>query len=187
MAQQYGTIVGLNNTLDVLRKADKVLYTEARKVVIKSADPIIKTARSRLIDESPGKWGSWRGGYRRGAASRGIRAQLQQKRVRGYKGRQTIFRIVQNNAGGAIYDNAGSRGNYTSPTIRGANFVDMLNRRSGYKAQRSLWPAAVKHRDEVEKHFRFAAFNMADVLNAELRRRGYSKRGAAMIVESGYA
>lgn len=187
MARPYSTVVGLNSTMSTLKKADKVLYKEARKEVIKSADPIIRTARSRLLDSSPGNWGAWRGGYSRGKASRGIRAQLRNERVAGYKGRQTIFRVVQNNAGGAIYDNAGSRGNYSPPVARGAAFVDLLSRRSGFRAQRSLWPAALKHRSEVEKYFVVATFNMADVLNAELRSRGYSRRGAAMIVQRGFA
>jgi len=45
----------------------------------------------------------------------------------------------------------------------------------------------VKHRDDVHESFRQATFNMADVINEALRGRGYSKRGARMIAETGYA
>lgn len=183
----YGAVIGLNETMKILRKADKVLYKEARKEVIKSADPIVKDARARLMPQAPENWRGWRGGYSRGAASRGIRARLRNERVTGFTVTRTIFEVVQNNAGGAIYDNAGSRGNYTPPVQRGANFVDKLDRLSGYSAQRALWPAAVKNRDKVHDSFKRATFNMADVLNEELARRGYSARGRMMIIETGYA
>jgi hypothetical protein len=183
----YGVVLGVNETLATLKKMEPEMYKQSRKEVVKTAEPIIKTARSRLMDQSPKNWGNWRGGYTRGAASRGIRPQLRQERVTGFTGRRLIFRVVQNNAGGAIYDNAGSRGNYTTPTQRGVNFVDKLTRSSGYRAQRSLWPAAVKHRDEVHAAFKTAAFNMEDVINQELRSRGYSKRGAQIIARTGYA
>ena len=183
----YGEIIGLRPALRTLGKMDKVMLDEARKEVIKSAEPIVKTARSRLPNGPLGNWGNWRGGYNRGKASRGIRAQLRNERVPGYTGTMTVFRVVQNNAGGAIFDNAGSRGAYKAPVQRSINFVDMLSRRSGHTAQRALWPAAMQHGDEVDKRFRTAAFNMSQVIEDELRSRGYSKRGAQMIARSGYA
>ena len=183
----YGEIIGLRPALRTLGKMDKVMLDEARKEVIKSAEPIVKTARSRLPNGPLGNWGNWRGGYNRGKASRGIRAQLRNERVPGYTGTMTVFRVVQNNAGGAIFDNAGSRGDYKAPVQRSINFVDMLSRRSGHTAQRALWPAAMQHGDEVDKRFRTAAFNMSQVIEDELRSRGYSKRGAQMIARSGYA
>lgn len=183
----YGEIIGLRPALRTLGKMDKVMLAESRKEVIKSADPIVKTARSRLPNGPLGNWGNWRGGYSRGKASRGIRAQLRNERVRGFRGTQTIFRVVQNNAGGAIFDNAGSTRNYSAPVQRSVNFVDMLSRRSGHKAQRALWPAALIHADEVDKRFRTAAFHMSQIIEDELRSRGYSKRAAQMIVRSGYA
>lgn len=185
--QPYGEIIGLKRTMDTLGKADKIMLRESRKTVIKTADPIVKTARSRLPSGELGNWGNWRGGYNRGKASRGIRAQLRQERVSGMTGRAVIFRVVQNNAGGAIFDNAGSARNYSAPVQRSVNFVDMLTRKSGYSAQRALWPAALQHRKEVHEEFRSAAFNMSQLLNEELRSRGYSARGARMIVERGYA
>lgn len=183
----YGEIIGLRESMRTLGKMDKVMLAESRKEVIKSADPIIKTARSRLPAGPLGNWGNWRGGYSRGRASRGIRAQLRNEKVLGYRGTQTVFRVVQNNAGGAIFDNAGSRGDYKAPIQRSLNFVDMLSRRSGHTAQRALWPATLEHGAEVDRRFRSAAFNMSQVIEAELRSRGYSKRGAQMIVRSGYA
>ena len=185
--QAYGEIIGLKHTMDTLGKADKIMLQESRKEVIKTADPIVKTARSRLPSGQLGNWGNWRGGYNRGKASRGIRAQLRKERVSGMTGHAVIFRVVQNNAGGAIFDNAGSARNYSAPVQRSVNFVDMLTRKSGYSAQRALWPAALQHRKEVHAEFRSAAFNMSQLLNEELRSRGYSARGARMIVESGYA
>lgn len=183
----YGEIIGLRPALRTLGKMDKVMLDEARKEVIKSAEPIVKKARSRLPNGPLGNWGNWRGGYNRGKASRGIRAQLRNERVPGYTGTMTVFRVVQNNAGGAIFDNAGSRGAYKAPVQRSINFVDMLSRRSGHTAQRALWPAAMQHGDEVDKRFRTAAFNMSQVIEDELRSRGYSRRGAQMIARSGYA
>lgn len=183
---EYGIVLGVNETLRTLKRMEPELYKQARKDVVKTADPIIKTARGRLMDQSPKNWVGWRGGYSRGAASRGIRAQLKQERVRGFDGRRMIFRVVQNNAGGAIYDNAGSRGNYSAPVQRGQNFVDKLTRQSGYSAQRALWPAAVKHRDDVHAAFRRSAFNMADVISEELARRGYSRKGRELAIRTGY-
>ena len=172
MAQR---IIGLSESMEILRGMDKELLKHAQKELKKTVQPIIMDARARLPEVAASGWSkTGRVGYSRGKASRGIRAQIKRDRVQGFSGRTMMFQVVQNNPGGAIYDNAGSRGNYTAPTQRGAGLVSALNKHG--KAQRALWPAAVKNRGAVQKAIKQASFDMADTINLQLQLMGRGGR-----------
>ena len=173
MAQE---IIGLTQTLDLLRRMDKELLKQAQKELKKTVQPIIMDARARLPEVAASGWSrTGRVGYSRGRASRGLRAQIGRDRVPGFSGRTTILRAVQSNPGGAIFDNAGSRGNYSPPVQRGAGLVKALNKHG--RAQRSLWPAALKNWGAVQRAVKQASFDMADVINEQLRMMGRGRRG----------
>ena len=172
MAQK---IIGLSESMEILRGMDKELLKYAQKELKGTVQPMIMDARPRLPEVAASGWSkTGRVGYSRGKASRGIRAQIKRDRVPGFSGRTTIFRVVQNNAGGAIFDNAGMRGNYSPPVQRGAGLVKALNKHG--RAQRALWPAAVKNRDAVQKAVEQASFSVADVINEQLRMMGRGSR-----------
>jgi hypothetical protein len=76
--------------------------------------------------------------------------------------------LVQGNAAGAIWDQAGQRGNYTPPVERGRNFVGALNRSSG-KAQRGLWPASVGKRRDLAREFEATIRAAERKANARMR------------------
>jgi len=154
--------------MDILRKMDKELLKYSQKELKSAMQPIVADARARLPEVAASGWGkTGRVGYSRGKASRGIRAQIKRDRVQGFSGRTTLLRVVQNNPGGAIYDNAGSRGNYTAPTQRGAGLVSALNKHG--KAQRALWPSALKNRGKVLRGVERAKDDMARAINRELQ------------------
>ena len=77
--------------------------------------------------------------------------------------------LSQNNAAGAIFDQAGQRGKYSPPVQRGAAFVDALNRKHG-KAQRALWPAAVGKLPEIRRSFILSIKLQESQTNQKLKR-----------------
>ena len=145
---------GLQDVLRELRKFNPDLLKDLRKELQDQAQPIIKAAGNR-VPETPARGWSQRGrtGFSKARVQRGMKVSIRSsKRVEGMRGSYAAIEIVQSNAAGAIWDQAGTRGNYKPPTQRGAAFVDALNR-SGGKAQRGLWPASVGRRKDIAKAF----------------------------------
>lgn len=145
---------GLQETLRELRKFHPDLLKELRKDLRKTADPIVKDARSRVPAQPASGWREGgRIGFKQSKARSGYKLRMRSSaRVSGMKGSAATIDLVQNNAAGAIWDQAGQRGNYKPPTQRGAAFVDALTRSSG-KAQRGLWPASVGKRKDLARAF----------------------------------
>lgn len=145
---------GLQAVLRELRKFNPDLLKDLKKDIEAQAQPIIKAASARVPEKPARGWSrSGRVGFSKARVVRGMRVSMRSsKRMRGIRGSYAVIEIVQSNAAGAIWDQAGTRGRYTVPTQRGINFVDALNRSSG-KAQRGLWPASVGRRRDIAKAF----------------------------------
>jgi hypothetical protein len=92
------------------------------------------------------------------------------KRVKEVRGSMAVVNLTQSNAGGAIWDQAGSRGKYQPPVQRGEAFVRQLDRSSG-KAQRGLWPATVARRKTIVRDFESSIRKTEREVNRRLARR----------------
>ena len=145
---------GLQTVLRELREFNPDLLKELKKDLQEQAQPIIKAASARVPDVPASGWSqSGRVGFAKTRVTRGMKVSMRaSKRIKGVRGSYGVVELVQSNAAGAIWDQAGTRGNYKAPTQRGINFVDALNRSSG-KAQRGLWPASVGRRKDIAKAF----------------------------------
>ena len=145
---------GLQTILRELRQFNPDLLKDLKKDLQEQAQPIIKAASARVPDVPTSGWSSnGRVGFNKARVTRGMKVSLRaSKRVKGVRGSYGVVELVQSNAAGAIWDQAGQRGNYKAPTQRGINFVDALNRSSG-KAQRGLWPASVGRRKDIARAF----------------------------------
>ena len=147
-------VKGLQQVLRELRKFNPDILKEVRKDMKDQAQPIIRAAASRIPAQPASGWKSGgRLGWNKAKAVRGMKVSLRSsKRIRGVRGSYASVELVQSSAPGAVWDQAGQRGNYKAPVQRGANFVDALTRSSG-KAQRGLWPASVGKRKDLGKAF----------------------------------
>lgn len=163
---------GLQDTLRELRKFNPDLLKELKKDLTKQAQPIFTEAARRLPDVAAPNWGSkGRTGYSRNRAARGYKVSIRaSKRVKNMNGSMAVINLTQTNAGGAIWDQAGSRGNYSPPVQRGAQFVRQLDRSSG-NAQRGLWPASVSRRKDITREFQASITRLERVTNERLARR----------------
>jgi hypothetical protein len=173
MARTAGTsteIKGLGRVLRELREFNPDLLKELRADLQDQAQPIIKSAGQRVPQIATRGWGSrGRIGFAQERVTRGMKVSLRaSKRIKGQRGSYAVVEIVQGNAAGAIWDQAGTRGNYKPPVQRGANFVEALNRSSG-KAQRGLWPASVGKRRDIGKAFEKSIREAERKANARMR------------------
>jgi hypothetical protein len=170
MARQ---IEGLQQTLRDLRKFSPELLKELKKDLTRQAQPIFADAARRMPDRPAPNWGSkGRTGYSRARAASGMKVSVRaSKRVKDMKGSMAVINLTQTNAGGAIWDQAGARGKYSPPQQRGAQFVEHLNRSTGKKAQRGLWPASVGRRDEIRRDFSGSIRKTEREINLRLARR----------------
>jgi hypothetical protein len=169
-AGQATNVKGLQQVLRELRKFNPDLLKELREDLKDQAQPIIKDAGRRMPERAARGWASrGRTGYSRDRAARGLKVSLRaSRRVEGMRGSYAVVEIYQGNAGGAIWDQAGTRGNYKPPTQRGAAFVDALTRSSG-KPQRGLWPASVGKRKAIAKDFERSIREAERKANARMR------------------
>lgn len=170
MAQQ---IQGLQRTLRELGKFNPDLLRELKKDLTRQAKPIFADAARRMPDVAAPHWGSkGRTGYSRSRAANGMKVSVRaSRRVKGMKGSMAVVNLTQSNAGGAIWDQAGSRGRYTPPQQRGEQFVRHLDRSTGKGAQRGLWPASVNRLDEIRREFTFSIKKTEREVNLRLARR----------------
>jgi hypothetical protein len=153
-----------------LRKFNPDLLKELRNDLKQQSEPIIKAAGARIPDVPASGWGSTgRLGFSKSKAMTGMKVSMRSsRRVSGMRGSYAVVEIVQGNAAGAVWDQAGTRGRYTPPTQRGKSFVDALNRSSG-KAQRGLWPASVGRRTKISKAFESSIREAERKANARMR------------------
>ena len=163
-------VKGLQTVLRELREFNPDLLKELKKDLQEQAQPIIKAASARIPDVPARGWSSsGRIGFNKARVTRGMKVSLRaSKRVKGVGGSYAVVELVQSNAAGAIWDQAGTRGDYKPPAQRGINFVDALNRSSG-RAQRGLWPASVGRRKDIEKSFEASIRATERKANARMR------------------
>jgi hypothetical protein len=149
---------GMNETLRALRLFDKDMYDHIRKNIADASQPLAKVVGERFPDEKPlsgwhtsGRKGPSRmPGYSPGAASKGVKAIAGTGLARG-KGR-TILRIQQTNAGGMVFDTAGSANN--------SQFVMNLDKHRRTKSKQNGWrsrilyPATAKNFTLIEAALR---------------------------------
>jgi hypothetical protein len=147
-------VKGLQEVLRELRKFNPDLLKELKDDMQKQAAPIIKAASARVPEVPASGWkNKGRTGFSKAKTTRGMKVSMRaSKRVKGTRGSYAVVELVQSNAAGAIWDQAGTRGKYSPPVQRGAAFVDALTRSSG-KPQRGLWPASVGRRRDIAKAF----------------------------------
>lgn len=178
MARQQ--IVGLEAALGTLGEIDKELDKQQRQRIRRDIQPLVDDAKKMTPKQTPlSGWrlqqgtGIVRGGgpsrfpQWKGDAQRGIRTQIRRSGVRGLKGKRVVIRVVQNSASGEVFDYAG-KATPSNPIDRG------LQTAGWGRAMRALWPAADKNLPTVTKHVQQSVFDMEDVINAELKLRGYS-------------
>ena len=163
-------VEGLQKTLRLLREFDKDLVKDLKKDLTKKAQPIFSDARSRIPDRALSGWSNkGRLGYSPARARSGMKVSVRaSKRVRGMKGSMASISLSQGNAAGAIFDQAGQRGNYTPPVQRGAAFVSGLNKHGN--AQRVLWPAAVGKLPDIRRAFIMSIEFQESKTNQKLKR-----------------
>ena len=168
-----GEVKGLQQTLRELRKFNPDLVKELKKDLTKQAQPIFAATAARMPEVAASHWGSkGRTGYSRSRAIGGLKVSVRAaKRVKGMTGSYASINLTQSNAGGAIWDQAGSRGKYKPPRQRGIAFNEALTRSSGYKAQRGLWPSVVARRSEIEMNFRLSIDRTSRIVNLRMQQR----------------
>lgn len=166
-------IRGMQKTLRELRKFNPDLLKELKKDLTKQARPIFAATAARMPEVAASQWGSrGRIGYSRSRAIGGLKVSVRAaKRVEGMRGSYASINLYQANAGGAIWDQAGSRGKYKPPRQRGIAFNEALTRSGGYKAQRGLWPSVVARRSEIEMNFRLSIDRTARIVNLRMQQR----------------
>lgn len=172
---------GLDETFNTLKKMSPELHKQSQKRLKKDAMPMVMDARSRVPDIALSNWktGAAVGGKAArsstgfprwgGSKSRSrINTSFKRQKVRGYAGKARLFSLVQREASGAVFEVAGR--------VNQSRFADNLSRKWG-RPSRAVWPAAEKHRGDVIRSVEQAKFEMEDVINAELRSRGYKASG----------
>jgi hypothetical protein len=166
-------IRGMQQTLRELRKFNPDLLKELKKDLTKQAQPIFTATAARMPEVAASHWGSkGRTGYSRARAAGGLKVSIRAaKRVKGIRGSYASINLTQSNAGGAIWDQAGSRGKYQPPRQRGIAFDAALNRSTGRKAQRGLWPSVVAQRSKIEMNFRLSIDRTARIVNLRMQQR----------------
>ena len=163
-------VKGMQKSLRVLREFDKNLIKDLKKDLTKKAQPIFDEARSKVPDVALSGWSkNGRLGYSAARVKSGLRVSVRaSRRVRGMQGSMASISLYQGNAAGAIFDQAGQRGNYTPPVQRGAAFVSGLNKHGN--AQRVLWPAAVGKLPDIRRAFIMSIEFQESKTNQKLKR-----------------
>jgi hypothetical protein len=166
-------VKNLQATLKQLAKFNPELLKELKKDLTQQAKPIFADVARRMPQQATPNWGATgRTGYSRDRAMRGLKVSVRSsRRVRGTKGSMAVINLTNTNAGGAIWDQAGSRGNYSPPVQRGQQFVRHLDRSTGRGAQRGLWPASVSRLDEIRDEFTSSIRKTEREINMTLARR----------------
>lgn len=175
-------VVGLKDLLADLRKFDRDLYKEVANVLKTSAQPVANAVGAEFPSEAPlerwhqtGRVGKARlPGYDGAKARRGVKPVVYSGNK--FVGKNVgILRLQQMDAGGAVFDGAGSKmGN-----PRGENFIKNLDKytptksKGNGKRSRVMFPATARHLPMVEQ-------SVAQAINTvESRIRANIVQGAA--------
>ena len=186
MASSTTHVRGLESALSTLKQIDPVLVRQAQKRLKDDAKPMVGEARGSIPSSPPlsrwvvpkhggltdlarGHQVRYQGGSRMpvwdsGGAKRKIAVIVRRQRVKGFTGRRALVALRQNDAAGQVFDVAGRR----NANVFGNNLTKTWRSPSRY-----MWPAVEKHRETVKVSITRAKFDMEEIINAELRARGY--------------
>lgn len=171
-------IRGLEETLRVLKQIDPELYKESRKRIKNDAKPMIQSAKDKLPDVPMSGWGVSRARmqdikgrktlrtasgfpvYNPASAKRGVTLSIRNKRRKGYGGRSLLVAMVQNDAGGMIFD-------YARQSSNNNLFVKGLDRRNP-KPSRYMWKAAEENMGSVNASLRASIRDVEKTINRRL-------------------
>ena len=171
-------IRGLEETLRVLKQIDPELYKESRKRIKNDAKPMIQAAKDKLPDVPMSGWGVSRARmqdikgrktlrtasgfpvYNPVSAKRGVILSIRNKRRKGYGGRSLLVAMVQNDAGGMIFD-------YARQSSNNNLFVKGLNSRNP-KPSRYMWKAAEENMGSVNASLRASIRDVEKTINRRL-------------------
>lgn len=163
-------VYGVRESLAELRRIDPILRVKAvNKIKAAGAELVQIGAAQYTTDTGLSGWSrKGRLGYNPGKVRKGIKIQVGGRTPRGANA-FPIVTLVQQDAGGALWDIAGLRGGSKG---RGApkgrpNFVDQLNRRHG-PAQRGLWRAQSEISEKASDKLIEALDDVAAQVNRKL-------------------
>lgn len=178
-------IRGLDDALKTLQKMDPVLRREAVKRLKDDVKPIVSAIKAGIPKAPLSNWvapkqssarrGSVSAGrsgaagtpyWEFGKAKSGVRASVKKQGARQMKGKAILVSVRQSNGAGEVFDMAGKASNNV--------FTRNLSAKWGGPS-RLMWPTAEKHKPQVVASINRSVVNMSDIINEELRMRGYSR------------
>jgi hypothetical protein len=154
---QYKTeIVGIRDTVQLLKKTEPEIFKEFRSKAKFAVDPIVKDAQMRInrVSARNGKSAPLSGMLKPWAPKgRQVFPWNQQKAVKGVKvklltTKQSFLTVTQMDVAGAVFDIAGRKNSNAL-----SRSLDM-----SLEPSRTMWPAAESKEDEVTK-------NLAELVN----------------------
>jgi hypothetical protein len=178
-------IRGLDDALKTLGKMDPVLRRAAVKRLKDDVKPIVSAIKAGIPKAPLSNWvapkqssarrgtiSAGRSGaagtpyWEFGKAKSGVRSSVKKQGARQMKGKAILVSIRQSNGAGEVFDMAGKKSN--------SIFTRNLTAKWGGPSRR-MWPAAEKHKPAVVASINKSVTSMEDIINEELRARGYSR------------
>ena len=178
-------IRGLDDALKTLQKMDPVLRREAVKRLKGDVQPIVSAIKAKMPQAPLSNWvapkqssarrgtvSAGRSGaagtpyWQAGKAKSGVRSSVKKQSARQMKGKAILVSVRQSNGAGEVFDMAGKRTNSV--------FTRNLTAKWGGPS-RLMWTTAERHKPAVVASINKSVVNMSDIINEELRLRGYSR------------
>ena len=159
-------IVGIRDTVSLLRKTEPEVFKEFRSKAKFAVDPIVKDAQARLNKASSGKaaplsglvrpWGKKKGrivpGWSQQVAVKGVKVQVRPSKT-------AFLTVTQRQIAPAVFDIAGRK----KPN-KLSRQLDMFA-----EASRTMWPAAESKDDEVTRNLAVLVDFVNEKTNRKLR------------------
>jgi len=159
--QMKGEVVGIRDTVQLLKKTEPEIFKEFRSKAKIAVAPIVNDAKARLTAASSrngknvplsGMSRPWRPGGRQ------VFPWSQQKALKGVKvqvrpSKTAFLTVTQREIGPSVFDIAGRK----NPSLFASNLDTYA------KASRTMWPAAEEKEDEVTKNLA----ELVDFVNAK--------------------
>ena len=159
-------VVGVRDTVALLKKTEPAIFKEFRSKAKFAVDPIVKDAQARLNKASSGKaaplsglvrpWGKKKGrivpGWSQQVAVKGVKVQVRPSKT-------AFLTVTQRQIAPAVFDIAGRK----TPN-KLSRQLDMFSRPS-----RIMWPAAESKEDEVTRNLSVLVDFVNQETNSKLR------------------
>jgi hypothetical protein len=160
-------VVGIRDTVSLLRKTEPAVFKEFRSKAKFAVDPMVKDAQRRISQASArnGKGAPLSGMLKPWKPKgRQVFPWNQQKAVKGVKvkiltSKQSFFAVTQMDVAGAVFDIAGRK----NPNL----FSKNLN--ISADPSRTMWPAAESKEDEVKRNLSVLVDFVNEKTNRKLR------------------